>query len=130
MGGAKMAHMVDPANDCTSSWSTSIDGPEFQHIQFVIDSLPGELSVVERREAIELLQTYQDVFSKSEYDLCRGLTWESVLVYIDDIVVYAHTYSDLKLRLEEVFISNSNPPRLSSSRKKYSSSDTVYPAPE
>jgi len=34
----------------------------------------------------------------------RGLTWESVLVYIDDIVVYAHTYSDLKLRLEEVFI--------------------------
>jgi len=26
------------------------------------------------------------------------------MVYIDDIVVYAHTYSDLKLRLEEVFI--------------------------
>jgi len=35
--------------------------------------------------------------------LC-GLTWESVLVYIDDIVVYSHTYSDLKLRLEDVFI--------------------------
>jgi len=35
--------------------------------------------------------------------LC-GLTRESVLVYIDDIVVYTHTYSDLKLRLEEVFI--------------------------
>jgi len=34
----------------------------------------------------------------------RRLTWESVLVYIDDIVVYAHTYSDLKLRLEKVFI--------------------------
>jgi len=34
----------------------------------------------------------------------RGLTWDSVLVYIDDIVVYAHTYDDLKLRLEEVFI--------------------------
>jgi len=33
-----------------------------------------------------------------------GLTWESVLVYIDDIVVYAHTYDELKLRLEEVFI--------------------------
>jgi len=26
------------------------------------------------------------------------------LVYIDEIVVYAHTYLDLKLRLEEVFI--------------------------
>jgi len=34
----------------------------------------------------------------------RGLTWASVLVYIDDIVVYAHTYEKLKTRLEEVFI--------------------------
>jgi len=34
----------------------------------------------------------------------RGLTWESALVYIDDIVVYAHTFADLKMRLEEVFI--------------------------
>jgi len=34
----------------------------------------------------------------------RGLTWESVLVYIDDIVVYAQTYDELKSQLEEVFI--------------------------
>jgi len=34
----------------------------------------------------------------------RGLAWESVLVYIDDIVVYAHTYEELKTGLEEVFI--------------------------
>jgi len=34
----------------------------------------------------------------------RGLTWESVLVYINDIVVYAQTYEELKSRLEEVFI--------------------------
>jgi len=34
----------------------------------------------------------------------RGLTWESVLVYLDDIVVYAQTYEELKTRLEEVFI--------------------------
>jgi len=34
----------------------------------------------------------------------RGLKWESVLVYIDDIVVYAKTYEDLKTRLQEVFI--------------------------
>jgi len=34
----------------------------------------------------------------------RGLTWESVLVYIDDIVAYAHTYEELKTRLEKVFI--------------------------
>jgi len=69
--------------------------------------------------------------------LCR-LTWESVIIYIDEIVVYAHTYSDLKLRLEEVFIRlrganlklKPNKVKLSSSRKKYSSLDTVYPAPE
>jgi len=34
----------------------------------------------------------------------RGLTCESVLVFIDDIVVYAHTFADLKMRLEEVFM--------------------------
>ena len=33
----------------------------------------------------------------------RGLTWSSVLVYIDDIVVYAHTAAELRKRLEEVF---------------------------
>ena len=33
----------------------------------------------------------------------RGPTWSSVLVYIDDIVVYAHSYADLKRRLAEVF---------------------------
>ena len=35
--------------------------------------------------------------------LLRGLTWASVLVYIDDIVVYAHSYTELKYRLSEVF---------------------------
>jgi len=34
----------------------------------------------------------------------RGLTWDSVLVYIDDIVVYADTYDELKIGLEEVLI--------------------------
>src|SRR5258708_19544615 len=33
----------------------------------------------------------------------RGLTWASVLVYIDDIVVYASTHAELKDRLQEVF---------------------------
>ena len=31
----------------------------------------------------------------------RGLRWSSVLVYIDDIIVYAHSHADLKLA--EVF---------------------------
>jgi len=69
LGGAEMAHIVDPSEDCTSSWSTTTAGPKFEHIKSVIDSLPGELSVVERLEAIELLHTYQDVFSKNEYVL-------------------------------------------------------------
>ena len=33
----------------------------------------------------------------------QGLTWASVLVYIDDIVVYAHSYTELKERLSIVF---------------------------
>ena len=33
----------------------------------------------------------------------KGLTWESVLVYIDDIVVYARSFGELKERLEGVF---------------------------
>ena len=33
----------------------------------------------------------------------RGLTWQSVLVYIDDIVVYALFHAELQLRLAEVF---------------------------
>src|SRR6266496_2274890 len=33
----------------------------------------------------------------------RGLTWSSVLMYIDDIVVYASSFNELKTRLEEVF---------------------------
>ena len=34
----------------------------------------------------------------------RGLTWSSVLVYIDDIVVFANSPSELRKRLEEVFV--------------------------
>jgi len=46
--------------------------------------------------------TFQRLMDK----VLRGLTWESVLVlvYIDDIVVYAHTYEELMTRLKEVFI--------------------------
>ena len=33
----------------------------------------------------------------------RGLTWSLVLVYIDDIVVYATTYDELKSRLQAIF---------------------------
>jgi len=40
-------------------------------MQSVIGSLPGELNIIERLEAIELLYRYQDVFSKNVYDLGR-----------------------------------------------------------
>jgi len=68
LGGAEITHIVEPGE---SSWSTSTTGPEFEHIQSVIDSLPGELNVIEGLEAIELLHSYQYVFSKNEYDLGR-----------------------------------------------------------
>ena len=33
----------------------------------------------------------------------RGLTWASVLVYIDDIIVYVRSHKKLKEHLREVF---------------------------
>jgi len=65
-----MARIVT-SDDSTSVWSANTARPGFEHIQSVIDSLPGDLSIIQRLEAIELLHTYQDVFTKSEYDLGR-----------------------------------------------------------
>ena len=42
---------------------------------------------------LELTGTFQRLMDM----VLRGLTWASVLVYIDDIVVYAHSHADLKL---------------------------------
>jgi hypothetical protein len=33
----------------------------------------------------------------------RGLTWSSVLVYVDDVLVFARSFAELKQRLREVF---------------------------
>jgi len=78
LGDAVMAHIVT-SDDSTSVWSAGTAGPGFEHIQSVIDSLPGELSVIERLEAIKLLHTYQDVFSKSEYDFGRRSLLEQTI---------------------------------------------------
>jgi len=50
--------------------------PGSEHVQCVIDTLAAKLSVRKQAEATELLHTYQDVFSKSEYDLGRTLMTE------------------------------------------------------
>jgi len=54
-----------------SLWSKAAGGATYEHIQSVVDSLPSELSVEERLEAVELLHQYQDMFSGHEYDLGR-----------------------------------------------------------
>jgi len=73
-------------------------------------------------------------FQRLMHQVLRGLTWESVLVYIDDIVVYVHTFADLNMRLEEVFIRlrGANMKLKSTkgsncSNETYSFSDTGYP---
>jgi len=78
LGNAKIAHIVT-SDDSTSVWSADTAGPGYEHIQSVIDSLPGELSVIVCLEDIELLHTYQDVFSKSEYDLGRTSLMEHAI---------------------------------------------------
>ena len=45
------------------------------------------------------LETFQRLMDM----ILRGLLWTSVLVYIDDIVIYAHSHADLMHRLAEDF---------------------------
>jgi len=71
LGAAEVA-IVIPDTMTTgpkSLWSNTVGGTTYDHIQSVVDSLPSELSVEERLEAVELLHQYQDVFSRHEYDL-------------------------------------------------------------
>jgi len=41
---------------------------KYEHVKPVIDSLPADLSYSERSRAIELVNEYQDVFSRHEFD--------------------------------------------------------------
>jgi len=73
LGTAEVAIILPNAADSVgkSLWSKSTGVQTYEHIQSVVDSLPSELSVEERLEAVELLHQYQDVFSRHEYDLGR-----------------------------------------------------------
>jgi len=73
LGTAEVAIIIPNATTTgpKSLWSNTVGGTTYDHIQSVVDSLPGELSVEERLEAVELLHQYQDVFSRHEYDLGR-----------------------------------------------------------
>jgi len=62
-----------------SLWSKTLGGTTYEHIQSVVESLPSELSVEERLEALELLHQYQDVFSRHEYDLGRTTLIEHMI---------------------------------------------------
>jgi len=73
LGTAEVAIILpeNSTNVAKSLWSQASVGKTYEHIQSVVDSLPSELSVEERLEAVELLHDYQDVFSRHEYDLGR-----------------------------------------------------------
>jgi hypothetical protein len=44
---------------------------EFEHLQDMVDTLPGTLTDVERQRVIDFIKGYKDLFSKSEFDLGR-----------------------------------------------------------
>jgi len=74
LGTAEVAILIqDPADNTgpKSVWFKTTGGATYERIQLVVDSLPSELSVEERLEAVKLLHQYQDVFSRHEYDLGR-----------------------------------------------------------
>jgi len=73
LGTAEVAIVIPGPVDTgpKSMWSKAAGGTTYEHLQSVVDSLPTELSMEERLEAVELLHQYQDVFSCHEYDLGR-----------------------------------------------------------
>jgi len=85
LGTAEVAIIIpDPADTVSKSlWSKATGGTTYEHIQLVVDSLPSELSVEERLEAVELLHQYQDVFSRHEYDLWRTTLIEHTIDTFD-----------------------------------------------
>jgi len=78
LGTAEFATILPDKADTVSKslWSKATGGMTYEHIQSVVESLPSELSVEERLEAVELLHQYQDVFSRHEYDLGRTTLME------------------------------------------------------
>jgi len=81
---AELAHTNSSNEASTSPGSASKARPGFEHVQSVIDSFPEELSAVEQLEATKLLPIYQDIFSKSEYNLGRTLMTEHRIDTRDD----------------------------------------------
>jgi len=69
LGTVEVAIILPDTADTVSKslWSKATGGTTYEHIQLVVDSLPSELK--ECLEAVELLNQYQDVFLRHEYDL-------------------------------------------------------------
>jgi len=82
LGTEEVATIIQDSADHTGSkslWSKTPGGATYEHIQSVLDSLPSQLSIEERLEAVELLHQYQDVFSRHEYDLGRTTLLEHMI---------------------------------------------------
>jgi len=73
LGTAEVAIILQDIADTvsTSLWSKATTGTTYEHIQSVVDFFQSELSVEECLEAVELLNQYQNVFSRHEYDFER-----------------------------------------------------------
>ena len=57
-----------------SSATITSDGDDFSHVQPVIDKLPSSLTAEQRAQAIDLIKSNADIFSRSEFDVgCTDL---------------------------------------------------------
>ena len=94
-------------------------------MKLVMDALLSDLSPEERQAALQFIVNHKDPFSKHEYDLRRvlsfglvnapshfqrivdfvlaGLSWESCLVCVDDIIVMSSTFCQHTECLGRVF---------------------------
>jgi len=54
-----------------STFENTEEPRDFSHLQCVIDTLPKDLLGEQRRAATEFVHEYADIFSRSDFDLCR-----------------------------------------------------------
>ena len=65
---------------CVPGASASEQRSKYDHLNCVIENLPESISVEDRNCVIELLHSYHDIFSRSEFDVgCTNLMTASVL---------------------------------------------------
>jgi hypothetical protein len=96
VSGAMYFVTLDFAN---GYWHIELDEQDKEKTAFTINGQTYEFNVMPFG-----LTNAPSTFQRMMDDLLRGLTWKKCLVYLDDVIVFARTFEQLLVNLEEVLI--------------------------